>query len=141
MCIHSVIYAVFFFSSRRRHTRCALVTGVQTCALPIWNRGCACHRPTRRSRLHSSLHGLAARCLSHQRTRAISASIRPCASENRWSCHLPTNVERLYLVSQYRCSCHLGRRFSGESTPHPRRSSPSSPWVFVLQRTSLACRD
>src|SRR3546814_20639422 len=26
---------VFFFSSRRRHTSCALVTGVQTCALPI----------------------------------------------------------------------------------------------------------
>src|SRR3546814_10782751 len=25
----------FFFSSRRRHTSCALVTGVQTCALPI----------------------------------------------------------------------------------------------------------
>src|SRR3546814_4907955 len=28
----------FFFSSRRRHTRCALVTGVQTCALPISQR-------------------------------------------------------------------------------------------------------
>src|SRR3546814_3615679 len=28
--------ACFFFSSRRRHTRCALVTGVQTCALPIF---------------------------------------------------------------------------------------------------------
>src|SRR3546814_3222558 len=27
-----------FFSSRRRHTRCALVTGVQTCALPILAR-------------------------------------------------------------------------------------------------------
>src|SRR3546814_4014414 len=27
---------LFFFSSRRRHTRCALVTGVQTCALPIY---------------------------------------------------------------------------------------------------------
>src|SRR3546814_20674122 len=27
----------FFFSSRRRHTSCALVTGVQTCALPISN--------------------------------------------------------------------------------------------------------
>src|SRR3546814_2824711 len=26
----------FFCSSRRRHTRCALVTGVQTCALPIY---------------------------------------------------------------------------------------------------------
>src|SRR3546814_7009644 len=32
----------FFFSSRRRHTRCALVTGVQTCALPIY--GPAFHR-------------------------------------------------------------------------------------------------
>src|SRR3546814_6851253 len=28
-------YYFFFFSSRRRHTSCALVTGVQTCALPI----------------------------------------------------------------------------------------------------------
>src|SRR3546814_3228974 len=28
-----------FFSSRRRHTRCVLVTGVQTCALPIWKEG------------------------------------------------------------------------------------------------------
>src|SRR3546814_5057393 len=34
--INSVLYCcVFCFSSRRRHTRCALVTGVQTCALPI----------------------------------------------------------------------------------------------------------
>src|SRR3546814_16523731 len=30
-----IFYVWFFFSSRRRHTRCALVTGVQTCALPI----------------------------------------------------------------------------------------------------------
>src|SRR3546814_3373245 len=46
MCVCFFIYFVFFsffslfllcffFSSRRRHTRCALVTGVQTCALPI----------------------------------------------------------------------------------------------------------
>src|SRR3546814_3595775 len=34
-----VYLLVFFFSSRRRHTRCALVTGVQTCALPI---SCRC---------------------------------------------------------------------------------------------------
>src|SRR3546814_6666202 len=33
----------FFFSSRRRHTRCALVTGVQTCALPICDGR---HRPS-----------------------------------------------------------------------------------------------
>src|SRR3546814_2535321 len=31
----SILFMLFFFSSRRRHTRCALVTGVQTCALPI----------------------------------------------------------------------------------------------------------
>src|SRR3546814_21155475 len=31
---------MFFLSSRRRHTRCALVTGVQTCALPISFRRC-----------------------------------------------------------------------------------------------------
>src|SRR3546814_7734007 len=31
-----LIWLCFFFSSRRRHTRCALVTGVQTCALPIY---------------------------------------------------------------------------------------------------------
>src|SRR3546814_7371174 len=43
---------VFFFSSRRRHTRCALVTGVQTCALPIcYDRrstvnGCLISSPT-----------------------------------------------------------------------------------------------
>src|SRR3546814_1124599 len=41
MCIRTdvircfMLICVFFFSSRRRHTRCALVTGVQTCALPI----------------------------------------------------------------------------------------------------------
>src|SRR3546814_4755782 len=41
---------LFFFSSRRRHTRCALVTGVQTCALPISPRhdgGCVERRAAR----------------------------------------------------------------------------------------------
>src|SRR3546814_4483714 len=33
--LYLLVLFVFFFSSRRRHTRCALVTGVQTCALPI----------------------------------------------------------------------------------------------------------
>src|SRR3546814_11534309 len=36
MCVTCMVDCfAFFFSSRRRHTRCALVTGVQTCALPI----------------------------------------------------------------------------------------------------------
>src|SRR3546814_18009290 len=39
---------IFFFSSRRRHTRCALVTGVQTCALPISPPRSHRRRPDRR---------------------------------------------------------------------------------------------
>src|SRR3546814_5325449 len=48
LCLFSIVYllycyvfvphwfiVIFFCSSRRRHTICALVTGVQTCALPI----------------------------------------------------------------------------------------------------------
>src|SRR3546814_734128 len=54
------VFLVFFFPSRRRHTRCALVTGVQTCALPIsppwprrgrwtrWSRGRRGCAPARR---------------------------------------------------------------------------------------------
>src|SRR3546814_8825391 len=38
LCLLFVVWLCWclFFSSRRRHTRCALVTGVQTCALPIF---------------------------------------------------------------------------------------------------------
>src|SRR3546814_20712638 len=36
ICLLVSFSIFFFFSSRRRHTRCALVTGVQTCALPIF---------------------------------------------------------------------------------------------------------
>src|SRR3546814_10907155 len=39
MLVLCIYVCVFFFSGRIRHTRCALVTGVQTCALPIfWAR-------------------------------------------------------------------------------------------------------
>src|SRR3546814_5350027 len=52
------MFDYFFFSSRRRHTICALVTGVQTCALPISARALPRHprrRPNRTAegwRLH-----------------------------------------------------------------------------------------
>src|SRR3546814_7448211 len=42
--------SVFFDSSGRRHTRCALVTGVQTCALPIFSRYSPRRSPRRQSR-------------------------------------------------------------------------------------------
>src|SRR3546814_130692 len=43
ICIVVVMF-FFCFSIRRRHTRCALVTGVQTCALPICKTGAAIHK-------------------------------------------------------------------------------------------------
>src|SRR3546814_3129167 len=48
----------FFFSSRRRHTRCALVTGVQTCALPILRAGRAMARrhPARDQPVAGAIH-------------------------------------------------------------------------------------
>src|SRR3546814_14356446 len=44
-----------FFTSRRRHTRCALVTGVQTCALPIGPRRLAARDQPRRRELAGRL--------------------------------------------------------------------------------------
>src|SRR3546814_11465741 len=46
------VFYLFFFSSRRRHTRCALVTGVQTCALPI----CAVRARLSARELHARRH-------------------------------------------------------------------------------------
>src|SRR3546814_5883640 len=55
---------LFFFSSRRRHTRCALVTGVQTCALPISGNGLlqiVCGAPNARPGLSAPLATIGAK--------------------------------------------------------------------------------
>src|SRR3546814_9513515 len=44
-CSFSMICVLFIFSRRRRHTRCSLVTGVQTCALPICHAAAARGQP------------------------------------------------------------------------------------------------
>src|SRR3546814_5423757 len=56
--------ASYLFASRRRHTRGALVTGVQTCALPIW---------------------MAARLLSRTRTAIVTGDIRPLREDAKVS--------------------------------------------------------
>src|SRR3546814_4172860 len=67
----------FFFSSRRRHTRCALVTGVQTCALPI-----SPSAPTW-TRTHPSASATTSPPAS---ARCSPASSTPCWPGRRWSC-------------------------------------------------------
>src|SRR3546814_14666206 len=62
-------YFVFFFSSRRRHTRCALVTGVQTCALPISSYPTTSRSPS------------TPRCTQ----RSSPSSSSPCCSSNFWN--------------------------------------------------------
>src|SRR3546814_17540221 len=80
--IFSVI--VFFFSSRRRHTRCALVTGVQTCALPI----CSASNRSKRPRRRSTSAALLARLLG-------SSPCRPsCGSSRKGRARLPPGKRR-----------------------------------------------
>src|SRR3546814_11379256 len=65
----------FFFSSRRRHTRCALVTGVQTCALPI-SSGCG-------GRGAAPAPACGGACRRPRRCRGPGSSTRPPRSEER----------------------------------------------------------
>src|SRR3546814_12351486 len=77
--ISSVIVFDFFFSSRRRHTRCALVTGVQTCALPISGRSPRAFSARRKAGAES---GRPARERSEER-RVGKECVSTCRS--RWS--------------------------------------------------------
>src|SRR3546814_6310276 len=77
----------FFFSSRRRHTRCALVTGVQTCALPISR--CCCRLQDARARQQQRALGAGAvpqrrrRHLRSEERRVGKECVSTCRS--RWS--------------------------------------------------------
>src|SRR3546814_13425855 len=90
-----MVVFVFFFSSRRRHTRCALVTGVQTCALPI------CH-PSLRSRSGGNDAGISLDIGVDGRAGAIRSEERRVGKEcvstcrSRWS---PYHYKKKYLVS------------------------------------------
>src|SRR3546814_2446841 len=82
LCVKYVLlYICFFFSSRRRHTRCALVTGVQTCALPIF---VACNIRTYPMNISKAeqhmLHVLAQGGMIRHRRGETGHIVRRCAS-------------------------------------------------------------
>src|SRR3546814_6149977 len=72
MLCYICAYFYFFFASRRRHTRCALVTGVQTCALPISWRQRRKQNTSRIARPHSAIRTALLSFSSH---RAFSAGV------------------------------------------------------------------
>src|SRR3546814_2358046 len=91
-----VLYVCFFFSSRRRHTRCALVTGVQTCALPIYwkflltirtrSRRCLCIRDCASSSVAPSSMVIRRSCgvmMRSEERRVGKECVSTCRS--RWS--------------------------------------------------------
>src|SRR3546814_10653678 len=90
MCL---LFFCFFFSSRRRHTRCALVTGVQTCALPISATSGRMKPPS--EKLTPSHHELSSCACAEQVKTAAAANkpllIKSCFLRNRlgfrfWLC-------------------------------------------------------
>src|SRR3546814_7033473 len=82
----------FFLSSRRRHTRCALVTGVQTCALPI------CRQTKATSFTLRAAQSGAAR-INHVQTlvacRSVVAGWKDRAGDRRQSWPRPRNSDRI----------------------------------------------
>src|SRR3546814_2091624 len=73
----------FFFSSRRRHTSCALVTGVQTCALPICE-GADLHLPVKPGTDVALMNGLLAWVAAEGATDPAFLADHVSAPEDFW---------------------------------------------------------
>src|SRR3546814_11366058 len=80
----------FFLSSRRRHTRCALVTGVQTCALPICLSGTKGQIMAKKSAIEKNKHRerLAKRYAAKRERLKTLANDRSAAPEEAFAARL-----------------------------------------------------
>src|SRR3546814_1795211 len=102
-----IFLLIFFFSSRGRHTRCALVTGVQTCALPILTFGNGSvqsfgYDPV--SRLSTLTNNLGGSATTHDLTQTFTynpasqiASVTRSNDAYAWQAHY--NVDRSYTIN------------------------------------------
>src|SRR3546814_1918911 len=97
---------MFCLSSRRRHTRCALVTVVQTCALPI--RG----RPPRTSPTTGGppRRSPGAASASRRRSRVVPPACRPCGLG-----HFPSRRPGWLPVPSYPCAHNRGVLYRDEA--------------------------
>src|SRR3546814_10850540 len=114
---------MYFCSSRRRHTRCALVTGVQTCALPIpqvWAWAC-------RSVTTSSKH------MAEPSRPAHPATAKECYSRYRYRSYVKTMAHRNNKAMSYR-TIHAVLRRSEEHTSELQSLMRISYAVFCLKK-------
>src|SRR3546814_5385050 len=118
----------FFFSSRRRHTRCALVTGVQTCALPIWRgdddpdrQGDGARRAGGGRRPLLPAQPVAARVRRGERGGAVLARRHPAYLRARRAVHLPVPAAGAEAAAD------AGARLVGAvRARYPRSEEPTS---------------
>src|SRR3546814_3424182 len=104
----SNLFLSFFFSSRRRHTRCALVTGVQTCALPI---------------------SFARQPCLHRQVALLLQALRDLAVAGRFHLpvqHLATGIERLVVEEGHQASSVTRNTSSSVVCPASALATPSS---------------
>src|SRR3546814_21085047 len=103
--------AVILFSIKGRHTRCRLLTGVQTCALQIWQSPPRCLRRRARPRtLHAAARAAArlpapGRCPDGRWRRQLSLSSEAAARWRRSACEAdegdganPTFVHYMFFL-------------------------------------------
>src|SRR3546814_6330528 len=94
---------MFFVSSRRRHTRCALVTGVQTCALPILPVDRTADRPT-------GLESVEHRVLTYADLKSLEPNRDRRAPTRTLDIHLTANMERyMWSFDGVKLSDEIGR--------------------------------
>src|SRR3546814_5645691 len=138
-----------FFSSRRRHTRCALVTGVQTCALPISK-----HAQASRF-LQQSLYAFDGNpivsLMAEESIRALARSLPlikadPTDAKARgdalYGCWLAGSVLGAASVALHHKLCHtLGGTRSEEHTSELQSLMRISYAVFCLKKKNIQSKD
>src|SRR3546814_4655946 len=120
---------IVFLSSRRRHTRCALVTGVQTCALPILGDVLFF------TRISVGSFGLDIALYIVLRGQAPDAGNRGLLGFSIETCAVLPECPFERLINDAVLGCYLGRRFAGDLSPYLARFDDGYCKACILQPT------
>src|SRR3546814_7630099 len=130
-------FVFFFFSSRRRHTRCALVTGVQSCALPAYLEAGACLAgEAQKLRCKNEVAG-------RRHRQKLGQPLQEPQEEDRQQRWLHRQSARGELSTLNRpclryCTSHSGALVSSGAGAMPNASSPFAPFDTTLSRCSIS---